>query len=48
VNKLLTSLAEAAGGNGNLLYPLKEALAAGATVGECSDAFRSVFGTYRP
>ncbi|MFS8495883.1 MAG: methylmalonyl-CoA mutase, partial [Actinomycetes bacterium] len=30
----------------NLLPVMKEALAAGATVGEVSDALRSVFGTY--
>ena len=32
----------------NLLYPMKEALVAGATVGEVSGALRSVFGAYRP
>ncbi|HJQ94863.1 MAG TPA: methylmalonyl-CoA mutase family protein [Acidimicrobiia bacterium] len=48
VERLLRSVEEIASGEGNLLYPLKEALAAGATVGECSDALRSVFGTHRP
>jgi methylmalonyl-CoA mutase N-terminal domain/subunit len=48
VERLLRSIEEVASGEDNLLYPLKEALAAGATVGECSDALRSVFGTHRP
>jgi methylmalonyl-CoA mutase N-terminal domain/subunit len=48
VEQLLRSVEEVASGEGNLLYPLKDALAAGATVGECSDALRSVFGTHRP
>ncbi len=37
-----------ANGDGNLLYPMKEALRAGATLGEVSDALRDVFGQYRP
>jgi len=32
----------------NLLYPLKEALGAYATIGEVSDALRQVFGTHDP
>ncbi len=32
----------------NLLYPLKEALVSGATLGECSEAMRAVFGSHRP
>ncbi|HEY5685070.1 MAG TPA: methylmalonyl-CoA mutase family protein, partial [Acidimicrobiia bacterium] len=32
----------------NLLPPMREALAAGATVGEVSNALRLVFGVYRP
>ena len=32
----------------NLLYPMKDALRAGATLGEVSDALRDVFGQYRP
>ena len=35
-------------GTGNLLYPMKEALRVGATLGEVSDALRDVFGVYRP
>ncbi len=31
----------------NLLYPMKEALAAGGTVGEVSDRLRTVFGSHR-
>jgi methylmalonyl-CoA mutase N-terminal domain/subunit len=32
----------------NLLYPMKEALVVGATVGEVSNSLRRVFGSYRP
>ena len=32
----------------NLLYPMKDALRARATLGEVSDALREVFGTYTP
>jgi len=31
-----------------VLYPMKDALLAGATLGEVSDALRDVFGTYQP
>jgi methylmalonyl-CoA mutase N-terminal domain/subunit len=41
----LTRVAETAE---NLLPPMKEALRLGASVGEVSDALRSVFGVYRP
>jgi methylmalonyl-CoA mutase, N-terminal domain len=37
---------EAARGTENLLYPMREALAARCTVGEVCDALREVFGTY--
>ncbi len=33
---------------GNLLYPLREALRARATVGEVCDALRDVWGVYKP
>jgi methylmalonyl-CoA mutase N-terminal domain/subunit len=33
---------------GNLLHPMKAALAEGATVGEVSNRLRAVFGVYRP
>ena len=35
-------------GGDNLLYPMKEALRADATLGEVSDALREVFGVYTP
>ncbi len=48
VNKALTDLEGAARGNDNLLYPMREALAAYATLGEVSDVLRGVFGEYEP
>jgi methylmalonyl-CoA mutase N-terminal domain/subunit len=48
VEKALGRLEDEARGRGNLLYPLKDALAAYATVGECADRLRSVFGEYEP
>ncbi len=44
----LSDLTTAAKGTANLLYPMKESLRAGATLGEVSDALREVFGQYRP
>ena len=44
----LLAVRAAAAGSDNLLYPMKSALAAGATVGEVSDVLRSEFGEYRP
>jgi methylmalonyl-CoA mutase N-terminal domain/subunit len=44
----LDDVREAARGTQNLLYPMKEALRAGATLGEVSDALRDVFGVYQP
>jgi methylmalonyl-CoA mutase N-terminal domain/subunit len=44
----LDSLKAAARGTQNVLYPMKDALRAGATLGEVSDALREVFGVYRP
>jgi methylmalonyl-CoA mutase N-terminal domain/subunit len=44
----IDDLRRAAEGPGNLLYPLREALRASATVGEVCDALRDVWGTYRP
>ena len=44
----LAAVRRAAGGSGNVLYPMKEALAAGATVGEVCDTLREVWGTYVP
>ena len=48
VKKSLAHLKEAAEGTKNLLYPMKEALAELATLGEVSDTLRGVFGEYRP
>jgi methylmalonyl-CoA mutase N-terminal domain/subunit len=48
VDRLLQSIREAARGDANLLYPMKEALRAKATVGEVSDALRDVWGQYQP
>src|SRR2546428_4042357 len=48
VDAELRRVGETARGTGNLLYPMKEALRAGATLGEVSDALREVFGEYRP
>lgn len=44
----LADLITAAKGSANVLYPMKEALRARATLGEVSDALRQVFGLYRP
>lgn len=43
----LEATTDAAHGSGNLLYPMKEALVAGATIGEITDALLPVFGRYR-
>jgi methylmalonyl-CoA mutase, N-terminal domain len=48
VERCLDRLEDCARGPDNLLYPLKEALAAYATIGECCDRLRRVFGEYRP
>ena len=48
VSARLAEVSETARGTGNLLPPMKEALRAGATLGEVSDALREVFGTYQP
>jgi methylmalonyl-CoA mutase, N-terminal domain len=44
----LTDLRRAAEGTDNVLYPMREALRARATVGEVCDALRSVWGSYQP
>ncbi len=44
----LEEVRTAAEGTANLLYPMKSALAAGATLGEVSAVLRDVFGSYRP
>ena len=48
VDKALDGLVVAATGASNVLYPMKDALRARATVGEVCDALRTVWGTYRP
>jgi methylmalonyl-CoA mutase N-terminal domain/subunit len=48
VDKALAALRRAAEGTENLLYPMREALRASATVGEVSHALRDVWGRYRP
>jgi methylmalonyl-CoA mutase N-terminal domain/subunit len=48
VDAALKSLEEAARGTDNLLHPMREALAAYATLGEVSDVLRGVFGEYEP
>jgi methylmalonyl-CoA mutase N-terminal domain/subunit len=48
VDRLLEQVRAAARGSGNLLYPMKDALRARATIGEVSDALRDVWGQYVP
>jgi methylmalonyl-CoA mutase, N-terminal domain len=48
VGRLLDNVKSAAEGAENLLYPLREALRALATVGEVCDALRDVWGVYQP
>ncbi|HET7482482.1 MAG TPA: methylmalonyl-CoA mutase family protein [Actinomycetota bacterium] len=48
VDAALKSLDAAARGSDNLLYPMREALAAYATLGEVSDVLRGVFGEFEP
>ena len=48
ISDLLEAIREAARGSENVLYPMKEALRARATVGEVSTALRDVWGEYVP
>jgi methylmalonyl-CoA mutase N-terminal domain/subunit len=48
VQARLDDMKAAARGTQNVLYPMKEALRAKATLGEVSDALREVFGVYSP
>ena len=48
VRRCLDAVKRAAEGEDNVLYPLREALAARATAGEVCDALREVWGVYRP
>jgi methylmalonyl-CoA mutase N-terminal domain/subunit len=44
----IDDLKKAAAGSQNVLVPLREALRAKATVGECCDVLREVWGVYQP
>jgi methylmalonyl-CoA mutase N-terminal domain/subunit len=46
--RAISALKSAAEGTGNVLYPLRDALRADATLGEVCDALRDVWGTCRP
>ncbi|CAN5137162.1 methylmalonyl-CoA mutase family protein [soil metagenome] len=48
VDKHLSALKSAAKGSDNVLYPMKDALRAQATVGEVCNALREVWGVYVP
>jgi methylmalonyl-CoA mutase N-terminal domain/subunit len=48
VDKHLTALRAAAEGSDNVLYPMRDALRAKATVGEVCNALRDVWGVYVP
>ncbi|MET0822994.1 MAG: methylmalonyl-CoA mutase family protein, partial [Solirubrobacterales bacterium] len=47
VEAKLEALREVARGDGNLLQPIREALAADASIGEVCNAMRDVFGEYK-
>jgi len=48
VTRQLDQVRKAAAGQGNLLYPLRDALKSLATIGEVCDALRDVWGVYQP
>ncbi len=48
VTRALSELKSAAEGTANVLYPLRDALRADATLGEVCDALRDVWGEYQP
>jgi methylmalonyl-CoA mutase N-terminal domain/subunit len=48
VEEALVSVGEVASGTENVMPAMKDALSAGATIGEVSDALRAVFGVHRP
>jgi methylmalonyl-CoA mutase N-terminal domain/subunit len=48
VESALATVKATAAGDDNLLYSMKDALRADATLGEISDALREVFGVYTP
>jgi len=48
VSRAVDGVKRAAAGSANVLYPLREALRARATVGEVCDALRDIWGVYLP
>jgi methylmalonyl-CoA mutase N-terminal domain/subunit len=46
--RAIASLKSAAAGTDNVLYPLRDALRAGASLGEVCDALREIWGEYQP
>jgi methylmalonyl-CoA mutase N-terminal domain/subunit len=48
VSRAISELKTTAEGTGNVLYPLRDALRADATLGEVCDALRDVWGEYHP
>ncbi|MBU6243925.1 MAG: methylmalonyl-CoA mutase [Actinomycetales bacterium] len=48
VKRLLEEIRQAARGDDNLLYPMRDALRARATIGEVCDALRDAWGQYQP
>jgi len=48
VRAALDSVRASASGEDNLLYPMREALRLGATLGEVSATLEEEFGRYRP
>ncbi len=48
VTRRLSLVSRAAAGDENLLWPMRDALVAGATVGELCQSLREVFGVWRP
>ncbi|MGH3182869.1 MAG: methylmalonyl-CoA mutase family protein, partial [Streptosporangiaceae bacterium] len=47
-DRAISVLKSAAEGAANVLYPLRDALRADATLGEVCDALRDVWGEYQP
>ncbi|MEV8596882.1 methylmalonyl-CoA mutase family protein, partial [Streptomyces sp. NPDC052012] len=48
IDEALTRMRKAAEGDDNVLYPMKDALAAGATVGEVCQVLRELWGAHSP
>jgi len=46
--RAIASLKSAAAGTDNVLYPLRDALRVGASLGEVCDALREIWGEYQP